>query len=192
MPEQTTTKNTQGQHQGGLSWARPSATTQAPGTKPTLARSIGIFAAGVIVGVLVTWGYVSATERRPAAPSSTTTTNQAASVVVASSGAAQSAFEVASPQPAGKKVMIERIVVSRPTWVVVYDSENGALGRALGAALFSATKNTGAVTLLRATVPGKTYLVGEAADNRNGTFTLKTDEPVMQDGERLLRTVIVQ
>lgn len=160
-----------------------------------LARYTGMFAAGVVVGVLVTWGFAANNDRRTVAgpnATSTPTTNQAAGVVLGPDGTANASFEVASPQAAGKKIQIARAIVTKPTWVVVYESVNGAPGRALGASLFTTKKSTGAVTLLRSTVAGKTYFVGQATDNGNGTFSLTTDKPVLTGTSRLLLTVTVQ
>ncbi len=78
-----------------------------------MARYTGVFAAGVIVGVLITWGF-TVTLERTATATVPTIKSQAADTAVPA-GVAQSSFEIVSPQPAGKKVIIERIVVSRPT-----------------------------------------------------------------------------
>ncbi len=179
-----------------LSWTKPSSMVSAVAAKtsnmqhaePSIARSVGIFAAGVVVGVLVGWGF-SITRTESVATNLNASEGGAvarAGLSVGSNGEAQGAFEVSAEQKAGKKVSITRAVVSVPTWVVVYDSVDGTVGRALGASLFSPQKQTGMVTLLRATVPGKSYFVGQAVDNGNGTFSMSTDTPVMVGEERLL------
>ncbi len=184
----------------GLSWTRPlqavgsPASAVAPAFAPIgVARFVSVFSAGLVVGVLVTWGFSTAQERRTVAGQNTANTTQTAGVVLAEGGTAQASFEVAALQAAGKKIQIARAVVTKPTWVVVYEAgSGGAPGRALGASLFTPTKTSGTVTLLRTTVPGKTYLVGQVVDNGNGTFSLSTDKPVMQGSARLLLSVTAQ
>ncbi|MCC7500333.1 hypothetical protein IT396_00810 [Candidatus Nomurabacteria bacterium] len=181
-----------------LSWTKPSSIVDAVTAKtssvqhaePSVARSVGIFAAGVVVGVLVGWGF-SVMKSEPVATSLNASEGGAvarAGLSVGPNGEVQGAFEVSAEQKAGKKVVITRAVVSAPTWIVVYDSVDGTVGRALGASLFSPQKQSGTVTLLRATVPGKSYFVGQAVDNGNGTFSMSTDTPVMVGEERLLLT----
>lgn len=179
-----------------FSWTKPSSIVSAVTVKtpriqqaePSMARYAGIFAAGVVVGVLVGWG-IAVMKDEPVAASLNASEGAAvesAGLSVGSNGEAQGAFEVPAEQKAGKKVSITRAAVSAPTWVVVYDSVGGTVGRALGASLFSPQKQSGTVTLLRATVPGKSYFVGQATDNGNGTFSTSADKAVMVGDERLL------
>lgn len=86
-----------------------------------------------------------------------------------------------SPQDAGLEVAISSATVSVPTWVVVYESVNGEPGRALGATLFFPATNgkSGTVSLLRATEPGQSYLIGENTDSGDRVFALHGDEPVV-------------
>lgn len=202
MDEQNKDKKTP--ESTNLSWTRfapvpaepaaPAPKNLPPASLPPptqgMARFAGVFAGGVIIGVLLTWGFTTATERRiTAGPNATTTTqNNAASVGLAAdtNNPTEVSFEVASPQSAGKTVAIAKVLVSKPTWVVVYEKGANGPGRALGAALFSPQKKSGTVTLLRGTVAGKTYLVGQHLDNGNNTFSLKTDPLVMSGGARLL------
>ncbi len=179
----------------GLSWTQPATLLAPSGTKapqvgtPSFARNAGIFAAGIVVGVLVSWGYSATTNRTTVADdngAATAQSSQGAGLSVAADGSAQSSFEVVTPQAAGKKVAIARALVSKPTWVVVYDSVGGDIGRVLGASLFNAQKQSGSVPLLRATVPGKEYFVGQTLDNGDRTFSVKNDTPVLVDGEPLL------
>lgn len=160
---------------------------------PAVSRYVGVFAGGIVVGVLLAWGYSAATERSITAGPNATSTSQSIQnnktsngLVIGADGAAQVALEVVSPQLAGKSVAIAQAIVSKPTWVIVYENNNGQVGRALGASLFSAQKKSGTVTLLRTTVAGRSYFVGQALDNGNKTFSLKTDKPVISGDKRLL------
>lgn len=159
----------------------------------TMARYAGIFAAGVIIGVLVSWAFTTTRDRAIIAGTSASSTE--AAVVRADAGlasGAQDSFEVPTEQKAGKKVTITRATVMKPTWIVVYEGAGSDVGRALGASLFTMEKQSGIVTLLRATVPGKAYYVGQALDNGNGTFSTSADTPVMVGGERLLLRFVAQ
>jgi hypothetical protein len=164
-------------------------------TQSSVSRSVGIFAAGIIIGVLLSWGYGAAVDRSiTAGPNATSTTQgkqttnnrSGAGIAIGTDGTAQSSFTVEDPQAAGKKVTITKAVVSKPTWIVVYDDVDGKPGRALGATLFTSQKQSGTVTLLRSTTAGKDYLVGQLADDGNKVFSLKSDKPVMVNGSPLL------
>ena len=73
-------------------------------------------------------------------------------------------------------------MVSQPTWVVIYEDHAGTPGNALGAELFlpqsQGTPQDGTVELLRATLPGQTYLAGELLDSGDKIFSLQSDKPV--------------
>jgi hypothetical protein len=74
------------------------------------------------------------------------------------------------------------VVVSQPTWVVIYEDHAGVPGNALGAALFlpqsGNAAQSGTVELLRGTLPGQTYFAGEALDDGDKVFSLASDKPV--------------
>lgn len=180
----------------GVTWTKPSSIVEAvktqnpyaPTVEPSMARYVGMFAAGVVVGVLVGWG-VAEMRDEPAVTNANATNSaavQRAGLSVGAQGEVQGSFEIPATQKAGKKVSITRAIVDVPTWIVVYDSVGGTAGRALGASLFSPEKESGTVTLLRATLPGKNYFVGQAVDNGNGTFSTSADTPVTVGDERLL------
>lgn len=176
-----------------LTWTQPHTKSAAEqGVKqPGMARTIGIFAAGLVVGVLIGWGYSTSVDRGMAGANATSTpsTRQSSStggLTIGADGNAESSFSVADPQPAGLKVSITKAVVSKPTWVVVYEDNDGKTGRALGATLFTAQKQSGTVTLLRGTVAGNDYLVGQSVDDGNKTFSLKADKPVLVGDNPLL------
>ncbi len=91
-----------------------------------------------------------------------------------------SQLTVPTPQAAGSQVEVSNMVATVPTWVVIYENNNGKAGNALGAALFLPGHTSSQVELLRNTVAGQTYLVSEAQDT-DGThvFSLKGDAPVL-------------
>jgi hypothetical protein len=96
-----------------------------------------------------------------------------------------SQLTVPTPQTAGASVTVSNIIVSNPTWVVVYEDNNGKPGNALGAALFISGRTNGTVDLLRNTIAGETYLVTEAQDSGNHMFSLQ-DAPVLdQNGNQV-------
>ena len=187
-----------------LSWSSPAAAAKpaAPAQKalPTapqasfIGRYVGIFAAGIVVGFLFSWGYSSMSG--PGAPvasntsSSTTGKTNTSAAAGASSIAAgvvidttsNAALEVASPQRAGLSVAINKVTVAKPTWVVVYESRDGAPGNVLGAHLFFESR-AGTVTLLRSTVAGAEYFVGTSVDNGDRKYSKAADKPATaEDG----------
>jgi hypothetical protein len=88
---------------------------------------------------------------------------------------------VASPQQAGFAVAVSKIMVKQPTWLVVYENNNGTPGNAIGAGLFFADSTSGTIELLRATLPGQSYLVGQSLDDGDKIFSLATDKPVRDE-----------
>jgi len=88
-----------------------------------------------------------------------------------------SVLTVPASQKAGMSVAVAKATVSKPTWVVVYDSVGGKPGNALGAQLVF---KSGAVNiaLLRSTVAGKTYFVGERVDNGDHKYSKTNDASV--------------
>lgn len=165
------------------------------GQNSGMGRTVGIFASGIIIGFLLGWGW---TASRPAdtakTATSTTTTKTSTSgttgssavgsnIGVTSSGAITAAsnadLTVPSPQDAGFQVAIANASVSAPTWVVVYDNVNGVPGgKALGAMVFFPTTRSGAIELLRGTLPGGKYFVGELLDDGDFVFSTQNDKPV--------------
>ncbi len=143
-------------------------------------RLISAFVAGVVLSGLVIWGVVALrTTHGPSTPSSTTTTattsqQQSGSalgsslVLINNQGQAavllQGSLSVAA-QPAGTKVVVGGIAVSTSTWIVVYDDTASKPGRVLGAIKAYPGESSVTVPLLRATVAGSTYLVGESTQN---------------------------
>jgi hypothetical protein len=164
---------------------------------------IGIFVVGLVVGVLIGWGIVGTRGASDTTAMNTTGTSTsmagtmtgsttAGGVDLSGSTMGVTGLTVPSPQIAGIIVTVSHIDVSNPTWVVVYEDNNGVPGNALGAALFSPTSAdaamSGSVPLLRATVSGQTYLVGESVDNGDHVFSLTADKPVVDSSGKPVLT----
>lgn len=188
----------------GLTWSTPNATApmvavnnakQSPAqlalpkaspTNGSTARYVGLFVGGLVLGVAVAWGWSAlrnSGERvavKNTAAEVKTTKDQmgdARASVAAGVVLENSDIDVASPQSAGQSVSINRVTVSQPTWVVVYDNNAGKPGNVLGAQLFF-TSTGGAVTLLRPTMAGKTYFIGRAIDDGDRKFQKVSDSIV--------------
>ena len=152
---------------------------------------VGIFVAGLIIGALIGWGITSSGTGNTSGASSTASTSAMTATSTASAtgsnvnlngstigSGSTGSITLAATEPAGFAVTITNMSVSQPTWLVVYEDHNGSAGNAIGAGLFFAGQNSGTVQLLRATLPGQSYLVGQAIDNGDKTFSLATDKPV--------------
>lgn len=186
----------------GLSWSTPAqsastakasqANTEAPVQKTLKAGAVksntatyaGIFVVGIVIGVLVAWGYgslrgrgtVSATASSSAKTVGTTpTTTAGTKTTPVAAEQTGSDLSVLSPQKAGQSVVISQAKIAEPTWVVVYEDRDGKPGNVLGAQLFF-TSGPGIVTLLRATEAGQTYYVGTSVDNGDRKYTKATDK----------------
>lgn len=173
---------------------KPPATDGQSSGRKTL---MGIFAGGIIVGALVGWMWFDS--QKDAAPADSATSGGAVSTsgTAPGSGAlgggggsapvapaviSSEWLAAPSPQPAGLQVAISHVSVTRPTWVVVYESRGGQPGNALGASLFfDSTQSSGVVDLLRGTLPGQMYFVGESIDDGDRIFSLQNDKPVRDE-----------
>ncbi|HUD02591.1 MAG TPA: hypothetical protein VMR46_01035 [Candidatus Paceibacterota bacterium] len=163
----------------------------APQTKSYTGTYTSIFIAGIIIGALVGWGIAGshrgtpamvATSTEMAATSTSSATSQNTTAPTLGTTDMSGDFVVSSPQASGFAVAVSRVVVSQPTWVVVYEDHAGVPGNALGAELFlpqsGNAAQSGTVELLRGTLPGLTYLAGEALDDGDKIFSLASDKPV--------------
>jgi hypothetical protein len=189
-------QQTQGQ-KSSLSWSQPivPARTATPPVVPDKKSYTGtytsIFIAGIIIGALVGWAIagshhsgaaaITATSTQTAATSTSSTTLQTTASTQSITNTSGD-FVVSSPQAAGFAVGVSRVVVSQPTWVVIYEDHAGVPGNALGAELFlpqsGNAAQSGTVELLRGTLPGLTYFAGEALDDGDKVFSLASDKPV--------------
>ncbi|MEK7612795.1 MAG: hypothetical protein AAB449_01450 [Patescibacteria group bacterium] len=198
-----------------LSWSQPArvtipATTQKPPVIPPPKAPItsvmpahygrgalaGSFVVGLIAGVVLGWVWTARDQKPEANSAGTATSTSKPSTsstddsTTATESVTQSGIAVAA-QPAGLDVEVSNVVVSKPTWVVVYESRGGALGNALGAKLFFPISQgggtSGSITLLRTTLAGGTYFIGQHVDNGDGKFTKLSDEAVLgAEGEQLV------
>jgi hypothetical protein len=152
------------------------------------AKLASTFLAGVIVGLIIGWGWFSlggdnskvATTTTPNNSSSSETTsgtNTNTTPAVVSSGASGSGITVAT-QPAGLQVAVSNISVSVPTWVVVLANVDGKPGNALGAQMFFPGQTAGTIDLLVKTVSGKSYFIGQFVDNGDHRFSRADDTQV--------------
>ncbi len=194
-----------GQPKPGLSWSQPQnnfnnpkpvVPEQARTTQPAAPKHNGnnspkriislIVACIVIIGLIV-WALVAA--RKSEAPTSSTTATSTVSTTATKSDANQSvvsagsdALTIPSPQDAGLQVAVSNVVVTNPTWVVVYENNNGEPGNALGAGLFVDGRDSGVVYLLRGTLPGQSYFVGESRDDGDHIYSMDRD-PAIRDAQ---------
>ena len=150
------------------------------------AKYAGMVVVGVIAGVVLAWGWSS--WRSSPAPTSDDTsgiasTSNSNGVDTSTATLSSAPLSITSPQPAGTTVAVASAVVSAPTWVVIYEDNNGKPGNALGAALFFPGTPSGSVELLRATTAGKTYFAAKQVDNGDRKFSLKTDRLLTEDGQ---------
>ncbi len=183
----------------------PASGEQKSGSKTLM----WMFAGGIIIGVIVGWMWFGT--QQSAVPTDSATAGDVSSSdstllggasnnvdrdTATSAGAVISSewLAVPSPQTAGLQVAISHVSVTRPTWVVVYESRGGQPGNALGASLFfDSTQNSGVVDLLRGTLPGQMYFVGESIDDGDRIFSLQNDKPVRdQSGNPLWVTFKTQ
>lgn len=183
-----------GEKKAQLSWSQPptnSAIKTPAQIKPTPLQSAKTTPAGKsntarnfvmagIVVVIVVLGYMLFSNMGSDTEGGVATGNnqQAGTVSGTTVGGASlpdGSLAIPSPQDAGLAVAISKVAVSAPTWVVVYENYNGQPGNVLGAALFTASRTSGKVDLLRGTMPGQTYFVGEARDDGDHMFSMVND-----------------
>lgn len=155
---------------------------------------------GVVAGALIAWGY-SSWHRSAKMTADTTSLGDTKGETVANNNSTSSSdkdlgvnmagatavgsdasFTIPSPQAAGTSVAVAKAVVAAPTWVVIYENNDGKPGNALGAALFFPDHQTGTVELLRSTTPGRSYLAVKQVDNGDRKFSLKDDQYLSEGG----------
>ncbi|MDO8517702.1 MAG: hypothetical protein Q7S26_00205 [bacterium] len=167
-----------------------------PIQKGSSKKTIGIVIAVVVLVALAVWVFKGTREDSvPASDSTATSTSDTAAtqetttpstsikpVATPVTTTTTSSLVIVSPQDAGLQVAVSNITVSVLTWVVIYENHNGQPGNALGASLFSADKTSGVVDLLRGTLPGQTYIAGEAQDDGDHIFSLQND-PAVRDAQ---------
>ena len=97
-------------------------------------------------------------------------------------------------QPAGMSVAVTEVQLPQDGWVVVHEVLSGHVANALGAARREAgVHETVTVNLLRGTVAGGEYVVVLYADNGNGEFELRADQPIVNpDGDPIIVSFMAQ
>lgn len=129
------------------------------------------FVAGFMFGALLigAWAFgntadfpfTQGTPQSPKADAATSTDSGAISVI---------------DQPAGTSVTIESLTVPPPgVWVAVRDVNGSALGNVLGAERVQGPHTNIVISLLRATLPGRSYAVQLYRDDGSTTFDLAND-----------------
>ncbi len=176
-----------------MSQPTPPVHKDMPAQKSGMGKIVSIFIAGLVVGFLIGWGW-SATRPAPTTTTNTTQTTSAdtqtadtgssavSGIGISNTGnvtaTGASSFTIPSPQDSGMQVAVASALVTQPTWIVVYDNVNSQPGRVLGAELIFPTTKSGAVDLLRGTLPGQKYFVGESVDDGDKIFSIQNDKPV--------------
>lgn len=174
--------------------------TSTPEEKSNIANYVGVFIAGVIVGILLGWAITSSrsgTATPAPSNSQTATTSSQTGVQASVNSVVPGTIVVGNTQPAGASVAVSSVNVTKPTWVVVYDNNNGVPGRALGARLFLPTASGGEtsahIQLLRRTVAGTTYLVGQIVDDGDYNLSFSKDSAVLDtSGKPVLMVLSAQ
>lgn len=108
---------------------------------------------------------------------STATTTNTGSVNTNNSTLNKAGLSVKDQKP-GSQVVVSMAHFDEPGWTVVYEYNQGALGRVLGAQLFDKGDHPGVVMLLRPTVVGSTYAVVTSMDDGDRRFDLAKDTPI--------------
>jgi hypothetical protein len=187
-----------------LSWSQPITTpvTQKPvppvqeTKKPNAAASTSlhksntfrnsaiivllIAAVGIVASVIISQN--KADTKSNSAPSLVASTTNPKAEGGETASSTDGNLSVYSPQEAGLHVAVARVVVANPTWVVVYENRGGLPGNVLGAHLFQVGQTSGSVDLLRGTLPGQTYFVGESRDDGDRMYSVAND-PAIRDAD---------
>lgn len=189
------------QNKPQLSWSQPvSTSTQVqknnsaaspavakPVYKTTTFRNAAIsllliVAVGTTAAIIISNKDKNTDDGVRAVPSNSATTTFNGSSAVLSAQTPNGDLVIASPQDAGLHVIVSKVTVPVPTWVVVYENHNGQPGNVLGAGLFMTGTTGGTVDLLRGTLSGQTYFVGKARDDGDRKYSLQND-PALRDAD---------
>jgi hypothetical protein len=89
---------------------------------------------------------------------------------------------VVTSQGAGDKVVLDRLVLKKRGWAVIYEDERGRPMRILGAHRFPAGDHREVVVeLLRATLPGRVYYAMIHDDDGDDEFDFRKDLPLTDE-----------
>ena len=128
--------------------------------------SMGSFVSGVMLGALLVGAWSFSKDFVPLPASSSILTTSAEQGSAAESGAVS-----VTDQSAGSEVVVESVTVPPPgVWVAVREINGNDLGNVLGAARVSGPRSPVSISLLRATEPGRPYVVELYRDDGSGEF----------------------
>lgn len=89
-------------------------------------------------------------------------------------------------QPAGKAIVIDEVVSSKPVWIAIHADNKGQLGGVLGARLVAGSAKSISVGLLKPAEVGTYYAVLHT-DNGNRKYANKEDAVILgSDGKPVL------
>ncbi len=128
------------------------------------------FAAGLILGIVLTGAWFLGAGSVPApAPAGTLLATSTVSTLP------QSGAISVSNQAAGATVFVESVTVPPPgVWIAVREMNGNDLGNVLGAGRAGGPRSSISVSLLRATEPGREYAVELYRADGTGTFNPAT------------------
>lgn len=169
-----------GQKPKGEAVPQPRIVEERPASSVDAAKLAGWVAAGLVAGVIVAWAGTSLLSRNAPSSNATSSTVSGTQETATPGQGSSGALTVNSPQKAGLSIAASASV-SQPTWVAVYESQNGKPGNVLGAALFFPGQGSGTVELLRGTAAGQTYFATLQTDNGDHKFSLHGD-PLLTEG----------
>lgn len=141
-----------------------------------LSRQLPIFLIGLVVGTVLSAAWFSGVPVGSLFLHPETTTVVAGSTTPPVAALPESGAISVSDQKAGLSVTVESVTVPPPgVWVAVREMSGATLGNVLGAARVQGPVSHLLVSLLRATVPGRTYAVTLYRDDSSGTFDANQD-----------------
>jgi hypothetical protein len=206
-----------------LSWGQPAQNTgrsamttsaaAAAAPMPNSSRLIGMFVAGLIIGLLIAWawfdlrgnsagtGAMSTSTSQFTVTGSEGQTNEANVASSATSGTqntsqtttTQSGYGITVPstQKAGSTVEVSSLTAGVPVWVVVYSHADRS-GQIMGALRFGAGKTSGTIDLVHMTQTGKTYYVGLAKDTADHAYHQPLTPILGDDGKQVMAEFTAQ
>jgi hypothetical protein len=93
---------------------------------------------------------------------------------------------VVNNQKEGTLVTLDKVVLTKTSWIVIHEIENSQPTKILGAQLYDAGTWSGSVELLRGTIAGGKYMAMIHEDNGDRAFDPKRDTPALdKDGKTI-------
>lgn len=149
--------------------------------------STSSFIGGLMVGLLLAgaWFFRDGSVPLNVSPSSPFATS---TQFLPTASTRSGAISVAN-QPSGDTVNVESVTVPPPgVWVAVREMNGNELGNILGAARVSGPRSAISVSLLRATLPRRSYAIELYRDDSSGVFNSSTNSVYVDfdTGERVV------